>query len=145
MDNASETTPPSPQEIQEVAQRILVSLTEEKRSQLRNSVMRTMSEEQRRQATATNKDPLIQYIVQKAREESMNRNVSGQVDTQQRLQHQHQRLTSNQLQELNASQRGLQHTDVPPAMLAGLATQHSHDDVDTTAATVATSLRKVNL
>ena len=97
-----------------------------------------MSEEQRRQATATNKDPLIQYIVHKAREEIMNRNVSGQVDTQQQLQHQHQRLTPNQLQELNASQRGLQYTDVPPAMLVDLATQRSHDNVDTTAATAAT-------
>jgi hypothetical protein len=142
-DNASEVTPPSPQEISEVAQRILASLTEEKRTHIRNAVMRSMNEEQRRQATATNKDALMSFIYQKAQSEIMNRDLPGKVDIndiRQQLQQQHQRHPPDQLQALIARQR-----EMPPfslAMLADLMTQRSHDDVDTTAATVATSSSK---
>lgn len=85
LDNASEITLPSPQEIQELAQRKLESPTEEKRSQLRNVVMRSMSEEQRQQAAAIKKDPLIQYIYQQARQDIMSRNLPGQVEIRQQL------------------------------------------------------------
>ena len=44
---------PTPQEISETAQRMLASLTEEKKAQLRNGVMRSMNEQQRQQASAT--------------------------------------------------------------------------------------------
>jgi hypothetical protein len=139
-DNTNETTPPSPQEISEVAQRILASLTEEKRTHIRNAVMRTMSEEQRLQATATNKDPLMQFIFHKAQSEILNRDLPGRVDIidiRQQLREQHQRLPPDQLQALIARQRGM-----PPfslAMLADLMTQRSHDGVELFAATAATS------
>jgi hypothetical protein len=70
----------------------------------------------------------------------MNRDLPGKVDIndiRQQLQQQHQRHPPDQLQALIARQR-----EMPPfslAMLADLMTQRSHDDVDTTAATVATS------
>lgn len=72
-DSSSENASPTPQEIRETAQRMLVSLTEEQQIRLRNGVMRTMSEKQRQQASATKKDPLIQFIYQKARQDIMNR------------------------------------------------------------------------
>jgi rRNA maturation endonuclease Nob1 len=138
LDNTSEVTLPSPHEIQEVAQRKLASLTEEKRAQLRVAVMRTMSEEQRQQAAATKKDPLIQYILQQARQDIMSRNLPGQVDIRQQLQEQHQRIAPDELQSLVAQQRGLRRTDVFSS-LAMIATQPPFNDHNTAAPTVATS------
>lgn len=135
-ENSSKITAPSPQEIQEVAQRKLASLTEEQQVQLRNVVMRTMSEEQRQQAAATKKDPLIQYIVQQARQDIMSRNLPGQIDIRQQLQEQHQRLAPDELQSLVAQQRGMRRIDVFSS-LAMIATQRP--DPNAAAASVATS------
>ena len=79
---------PSPQEIQEVAQRILVSLTEEKRSRLRDAIMSTMTEEQLRRAAANKKDPLMQFIFQKARSHIINGALSAEIDVGQQQQEQ---------------------------------------------------------
>jgi hypothetical protein len=68
---------------------MLVSLTEEQQVRLRNGVMRTMSEEQRQQASATKMDRLIQFIYQKAKQDIMNRKAMGQIDSKQQQQQEH--------------------------------------------------------
>jgi hypothetical protein len=69
---------PPAQEIQEAAQRMMASLSDEKRAALRNNVMRNMTEQARQQASATKKDPLVQFIFQRARQEVMSRRQSAQ-------------------------------------------------------------------
>lgn len=139
LDNTSEVALPSPQEIQEVAQCKLASLTEEQRAQIRNVVMRTMSEEQRQQATATKKDPLIQYVLQQARQDIMSRNLPAQVDIRQQLQEQHQRLAPDELQSLVAQQHGLRRTDEFPSALAMVATQRPDPNAAATRVTTGSS------
>jgi hypothetical protein len=131
--NTNEIVPPSdpsPGEIQEVAQRILASLTEEKRNQIRTAVMRSMNEEQRRQAAATMKDPLIQFVSHKARSDIMNGTASAEIGNgkQQHQQQQRQQQTINM--SLGAPRRGLEaHT-----FLCAMMTQLPHDGINTTAA-----------
>ena len=100
----SQMQQPTPQEINETAQRMLASLTEEKKAQLRNGVMRSMNEQQRQQASATKKDPLIQFIYQKARQDVMNRRASGQMANGQQPQQpqQQQQQQQQNMQMTNA-------------------------------------------
>ena len=91
---ASMQQPPAA-EIQETAQRMMATLSEEKIAQLRNNVMRNMSEQARQQASATKKDPLIGFIFQRARQEVMNRRSSAQAaGGQQQQQQQNMQMTN---------------------------------------------------
>jgi hypothetical protein len=53
---------PPEQEIEEIAQRMMATLSEEKRATLRNHVIRFMTEQQCRQALEAKKDPLVKYL-----------------------------------------------------------------------------------
>jgi hypothetical protein len=53
---------PPEQEIEETAQRMMATLSEEKRATLRNHVIRFMTEQQCRQALEAKKDPLVKYL-----------------------------------------------------------------------------------
>lgn len=129
--NTNEIAPPSepsPGEIQESAQRILASLSEEKRSRLRDAVMITMTEEQRRQAAATKKDPLMQFIFQKARSDIMNGTTSAQIGVRQQQQQQQQQGTN------------MAHGTVFFTTLPSLMTQVPHNGFNTAAATNTTQI-----
>lgn len=129
--NTNEIVPPSdpsPGEIQEVAQRILASLTEEKRNQIRTAVMRSMNEEQRRQAAATMKDPLIQFVFHKARSDIVNGTKSAQIGVRKQQQQQQQQVTN------------MAHGTVFFTSLPSLMTQVPHNGFNTTAATNTTQI-----
>ena len=97
---------PPAQEIQETAQRIMSTLSEEKRAQLRNGVIRSMTEQQRQQASATKKDPLIQYIFSKARQEVMTRRQSAQAAGGQQQQNMQMSNAGGVNMSQSASQQG---------------------------------------
>ena len=86
--------------------------------------MHTVSEEQRRQTAATKKDPLIQFIFQKARSDIMNGKA---VDVGQPQQ---QQQATNE--SLGASQRGPE----VPIPLSAMMTQVSLNDTSTATATI---------
>lgn len=97
---------PPAQEIQETAQRMMATLSDEKRAQLRNGVMRSMSEQQRQQASAAKKDPLVSFIFQKARQEVMNRRASAQASGGQQQQNMQMANTGGVNMSQSASQQG---------------------------------------
>lgn len=65
-----------PQELQEVAAKIMASIPDDKKAGLRNNIMRSMSEQDRQQASAAKKDPLINYVFKQARNELMARKAA---------------------------------------------------------------------
>lgn len=102
-DTTNETTPPTQQEIQKLVERMLGVLTEENETQLSTGVMRSMSEAQRQHYSATNQDPLVRFIYQKAEHEIINRRAERQarnVQTQQWQQQQQQQTPNNPLPPL---------------------------------------------
>lgn len=74
-------------EIQKVASRMLGSLTDEKKTQLRAAILRSMTEEQRKMASTARKDPLIAFIFAKAREEVKGSGKPAQSADHQELPH----------------------------------------------------------
>lgn len=71
------TPPPTSQEVRETATCLMAALTDEEKTRLRNEAMRSMNEQQRQQATAMNKDPLLQHMMQKVRQDIMSRGISA--------------------------------------------------------------------
>lgn len=67
---------PTQAELQETAARMMASLSEDKKANIRNGMMRTMNEQQRQQAAAQKKDPLITFVFQRARQEIMARKAA---------------------------------------------------------------------
>jgi hypothetical protein len=66
------------QELRETASRMLNSLSEEKKTHLRNQLMHGMNEQQRQAASAAKRDPLVQWVYSKARADILNRRANGQ-------------------------------------------------------------------
>jgi hypothetical protein len=97
---------PPAQEIQETAQRMMAGLSEEKRAALRNGVMRNMTEQQRQQASATKKDPLVQFVFQKARQEVMARRQAAQAASGQQQQNMQMSNAGGVNMSQSASQQG---------------------------------------
>lgn len=119
---AGEDTPPTQQEIQELAQGSLATLTEESATELRAMFMRNMSEAQRQHYAATNQDPLVRFVYQKAEHELINRRAERQArnvqiqqwQQRQRQQQQQQQAPINSLPPLAlAPQRGINAFTLP--------------------------------
>ena len=111
-ETANEDVAPTLQEIQGTARCMLSSLSYEKQVQLRNSITRSMSEEQRRQASAAKADPLKHFVFKKARQDIIARSALRQIDNMQ------QQQGTNKSQPLVASQREPGYADVPASLLS---------------------------
>lgn len=103
---SSQLQPPTEQEIRETAGRMMSGLTDEKKAALRNTVMRNMNEQQRQLASANKKDPLHQFILQKARQEIMNRRASAQMGNPQQAQNMQMANAGGANMSQSASQQG---------------------------------------
>lgn len=72
----SQLPPPTQQEIQEAASRLMASIPEEKRQNLRAQIMRSMNEQQRQQHSSAGRDPLAPFLMNKARQDIMARRAA---------------------------------------------------------------------
>jgi hypothetical protein len=94
------------QEVQEAAQRIMAGLTDEKKVHLRNNVIRNMTEQQRQQASATKRDPLVSFVFTKAKQEVLGRRQSGQAAGGQQSQNMQMTNAGGVNMSQSASQQG---------------------------------------
>jgi hypothetical protein len=97
---------PHVQEIQDVARRMMATLTDEKKAQLRNGIMRNMTEQQRQESSATKKDPLIGFVFQKATQQVIGRRQSAQAAGGQQQQNMQMSNAGGVNMSQSASQQG---------------------------------------
>lgn len=101
---STQMQPPTQPEIQEIAARMMGSLTEDKKTMLRNNVIKSMNEQQRQQVSASKRDPLVQFIMGKAREEALKRRAQANGGQQQPNMQMNNAAGTNMAQ--SASQQG---------------------------------------